>query len=255
MSEPIASQEGWVHAMKDAWGSVPASDLLNPDSNYWGVIHLGAPDRAECASFAMAGRALKYGRSMAIALPVLGGEALTRLMVYLHRIRMDALQGGIRSPWLNPENMEQSPDVVFISRPRAGFHDISRVAELRARVLRSSDLKRTKASTSQTLVVDGSSGVMDLTEVIGKGSKPFVFVIDGTRGGNDNAAAVDSALEESFPQIPESPCCPWGTVSPWKNACEWLAQPLVAHEVRRQAFALPYCRTWMPFCVDGDSGR
>lgn len=202
MSEPIASQEGWVHAMKDAWGSVPASDLLNPDSNYWGVIHLGAPDRAECASFAMAGRALKYGRSMAIALPVLGGEALTRLMVYLHRIRMDALQGGIRSPWLNPENMEQSPDVVFISRPRAGFHDISRVAELRARVLRSSDLKRTKASTSQTLVVDGSSGVMDLTEVIGKGSKPFVFVIDGTRGGNDNAAAVDSALEESFPQIP-----------------------------------------------------
>ncbi|MCU1727381.1 hypothetical protein NTD86_10335 [Pseudomonas sp. 7P_10.2_Bac1] len=202
MSKAIAGQGDWVQAMKDAWGSVPASDLLNPDSKYWGVINLSAPDSAECASFAMAGRALKYGRSMAIALPVLGGEALTRLMVYLHRIRMDALQGGIRSPWLNPSNMEQSPHVVFISRPRAGFHDISRVADLRARVLRGSDTKRTKASTSQTLVVDGSSGVMDLVETIGRGSKPFIFVIDGTRGGNDNAAAVDSALEESFPQVP-----------------------------------------------------
>ncbi|MGE8303328.1 MAG: hypothetical protein ACN6PW_02615 [Pseudomonas kermanshahensis] len=202
MSESIAHPGSWVQAMHDAWGSVPASDLLDPDSKYWAVVNLAAPDGAECASFAMAGRALKYGRSMAIALPVMGGEAITRLMVYLHRIRMDALQGGIRSPWLNPANMEQSPDVVFISRPRAGFHDISRVAELRARVLRASDLKRTKASTSQTLVVDGSSGVMELVDVIGKGSKPFVVVIDGTRGGNDNAPAVDSALEESFPKVP-----------------------------------------------------
>ncbi|WP_284363443.1 hypothetical protein [Pseudomonas putida] len=202
MSEPIPSQGGWVQAMGDAWGSVPASDLLNPQSKYWSANNLSAPEAGECASFAMAGRALKYGRSMAIALPVLGGEALTRLMVYLHRVRIDALQGGIRSPWLNPANMEQSPDVVFISRPRAGFHEISRVAELRARVLRASDPKRSKSSTSHTLVVDGSAGVMDLVESIGKGSRPFVFVIDGTRGGNDNAAAVDSALEESFPQIP-----------------------------------------------------
>ncbi|MCS5516938.1 hypothetical protein NWF32_24600 [Pseudomonas qingdaonensis] len=132
----------------------------------------------------------------------MGGEGLTRLMVYLHRIRLDSLQGGIRSPWLNPGNMERCPDIVFISRPRAGFHDLSRVAALRARVLRASDLKRNKASASQTLVVDGSTDVMELVEAISKGSKPFVLVVDGTRGGNENAAAVDSALSESFPEVP-----------------------------------------------------
>lgn len=202
MTEQTIGQPGWVAAMDGAWGAVPASELLHPDSSTWSSIKLAAPDRAECASFALAGRTLKYGQSIAIALPLMGGEGLTRLMVYLHRIRLDSLQGGIRSPWLNSGNMELRPDIVFVSRPRAGFNDLSRVAALRARVLRASDAKRLKASASQTLVVDGSSYVMELVETIGKNSKPFVFVIDGTRGGNDNCAAVDSALAESFPQVP-----------------------------------------------------
>ncbi len=202
MTEQTIGQPGWVEAMKGAWGAVPASELLHPDSSTWSSINLSAPDKAECASFALAGRTLKYGQSIAIALPLMGGEGLTRLMVYLHRIRLDSLQGGIRSPWLNSGNMELRPDIVFISRPRAGFNDLSRVAALRARILRKSDVKRVKTSASQTLVVDGSSDVMELVETIGKNSKPFVLVIDGTRGGNDNCAAVDSALAESFPQVP-----------------------------------------------------
>lgn len=202
MPEQTQGGSDWVQAMAAAWGAVPASEVLSPDSEAWPSIQLTAPDLAECASFAVAGRALKYGQSLAIALPLMGGEGLTRLMVYLHRIRLDSLQGGIRSPWLNPGNMERCPDIVFISRPRAGFHDLSRVPTLRARVLRASDTKRTKASASQTLVVDGSSDVMELVDTIGKGSKPFVLVMDGTRGGNDNCAILDSALEESFPQVP-----------------------------------------------------
>ncbi|MCK2124633.1 hypothetical protein [Pseudomonas sp. PNPG3] len=202
MTQQTTSQSDWVQVMRGAWGAVPAGELLHPASEAWSSIKLPAPDEAECASFAVVGRALKYGQSVAIALPLMGGEGITRLMVYLHRIRLDSLQGGIRSPWLNPGNMEQCPDIVFISRPRIGFHDLSRVAALRARVLRTSDLKRNKASASQTLVVDGSSDVMELVEAIGKGSKPFVLVVDGTRGGNENSAAVDSALSESFPDVP-----------------------------------------------------
>lgn len=202
MSQQTATQSSWVQVMQSAWGAVPASELLHPNSETWSSINLTAPDIGECASFAVAGRALKYGQSVAIALPLMGGEGLTRLMVYLHRIRLDSLQGGIRSPWLNPGNMERCPDIVFISRPRAGLHDLSRVAALRARVLRASDLKCNRASASQTLVVDGSSDVMELVETIGKGSKPFVMVVDGTRGGNENSAAVDRALSESFPEVP-----------------------------------------------------
>jgi len=202
MTQQTTSQSDWVQVMRGSWGAVPASELLHPGAQVWSSIKLPAPDEAECASFAVVGRALKYGQSVAIALPLMGGEGITRLMVYLHRIRLDSLQGGIRSPWLNPGNMEQYPDIVFISRPRLGFHDLSRVAALRARVLRASDLKRNKASASQTLVVDGSSDVMELVDAIDKGSKPFVLVVDGTRGGNENCAAVDSALSESFPDVP-----------------------------------------------------
>lgn len=203
MVEKVTSHSEWMTALQDAWGAVPASDLLQPTSGVWTSLGLNAPDVAEAVSFAAAGRALKYGQSMAVALPVMSGECITRLMVYLHRIRLDALQGGIRSPWLNSENVERHPDIVFISRPRMGFQDISRVAALHARVLRPATLKDRKSThTSQTLVVDGSADLMELTDLIDKGSRPFVLVVDGSRGGNDNGWAVDSALEECFPQTP-----------------------------------------------------
>ncbi|WP_202368164.1 DISARM anti-phage system protein DrmE domain-containing protein [Pseudomonas sp. MWU318] len=203
MVETITSHSEWMTALQNAWGAVPAGDLLLPSSGVWASLGLNAPDVGEAASFATTGRALKYGQSMAVALPVMGGESVTRLMVYLHRIRLDALQGGIRAPWLNSENVERHPDIVFISRPRMGFQDISRVAALHARVLRPATLKERKsAHTSQTLVVDGSVDLMELTDLIAKGSRPFVLVVDGSRGGNDNSWALDSALEECFPQTP-----------------------------------------------------
>lgn len=203
MGEKITSHLEWMTALQDAWGAVPAGDLLQPSSGVWTSLDLNTLDIGEAASFATAGRALKYGQSLAVALPVTGGESITRLMVYLHRIRLDALQGGIRSPWLNAENMARHPDIVFISRPRMGFQDISRVAALHARVLRPANLKEPRNKhTSQTLVVDGSADLMALTDLIEKGSRPFVLVVDGSRGGNDNSWAVDSALEECFPGTP-----------------------------------------------------
>lgn len=203
MATEIAIRAQWITQMQDSWGAVPAAELLQPSSDAWASLGLSSPDDAEAASFAVAGRALKYGQSVALALPVLSGEGITRLMVYLHRIRMDALQGGIRAPWLNPGNVEQCPDIVFVSRPRQGAQDLSRVAALHARVLRPANLKERKTSTtSQTLVVDGSADLMELTDLISRGSRPFVIVVDGTRGGNDNAWAVDSALEECYEQIP-----------------------------------------------------
>lgn len=203
MATEITNRAEWITQMQASWGAVPAAELLQPSSDAWANLGLSPPDIGEAASFAVAGRALKYGQSVALALPVLSGEGITRLMVYLHRIRMDALQGGIRAPWLNPGNVEQCPDIVFVSRPRQGSQDLSRVAALHARVLRPAHLKERKTlTTSQTLVVDGSADLMELTDLISRGSRPVVIVVDGTRGGNDNAWAVDSALEECFAHIP-----------------------------------------------------
>lgn len=75
MSQQTATQNSWVQVMQGAWGAVPASELLHPNSETWSSINLTAPDVAECASFAVAGRALKYGQSVAIALPLMGAKA------------------------------------------------------------------------------------------------------------------------------------------------------------------------------------
>lgn len=94
MHRDSATLPEWLAAMQESWGAVPAGDLLEQSSQVWESLKLSAPDKAEAASFAMVGRALKYGQSMGVALPVLSGDGTTRLMVYLHRLRLDALQGG-----------------------------------------------------------------------------------------------------------------------------------------------------------------
>lgn len=202
MHKEDATTPAWRQAMDDAWGGVPAGDLLEQSSLAWSELCLTPPGKVEVVSFGMVGRSLKYRQSMAVALPLLSGDGITRLMVYLYRIRMDALQGGIRSPWLNPGNVEQNPDIVFISRPRSGFHELSRVPALHARILRPGGKSHKVRPTSETLVVDGAVDLMEMTDLIGKESRPFVMVIDGTRGGNADVWGIDTALEECFPGTP-----------------------------------------------------
>lgn len=193
----------WTEAMLKAWGAVPAGGLLDPESQVWELLKLPPPNMAEAASLALVGRSLKYCQSVGIALPLLNGDVVTRLMVYLHRLRLDALQGGIRSPWLNPRNMEDNPDIVFISRPRTGLQELSRVVPLHARILRSGRIKADKEPhTSETLVVDGASDLMEMTDLIEKESHPFVMVIDGTRGGNEGIGSIENAMAEYFPETP-----------------------------------------------------
>lgn len=157
----------------------------------------------ESVSLALAGRLLKYGQSVAVTLPQFNGEAIARLLVYLHRLRFDALEGAVRAPWLNRANLIQRPHLVFISRPQERMRDCSRVPEIHARIPRLGVPSHgTNPAKAQTLVLNGSADVMVLVEFLRAEAKPFALVLDGTVNGCDAVGELESALAEALPNIP-----------------------------------------------------
>lgn len=193
----------WDYEIEAAWGAVPAMDLLVADAPLWPALKLGPIPKDEAATFGLIGRLLKYGQSLAVALPLLGGDTVPRLMAYLHRLRFDAMEGGLRTPWLNPSNMERRPDVVFICRPRSRLQEFSRVPDIHAHILRPAGKQHgSGGNRSQTLLIDGSGDLMELVDLISKDTRPFVIVVDATVGGTDGAEQLDGALFECFSDTP-----------------------------------------------------
>lgn len=195
----------WIEAVDEAWGAFPARDLLDPFSPEWTATGLEPPDHAEAVTFGLAGRALKYSMSVALALPMMGGAGLSRLMIYLNRLRADSLTGALRTPWLNPGNIESNPDIILIARPQATLRELSRIHAqgVRAKVLQGGYSRENKLCLNMnTLVVNAASDFVEMVELIRNEARPWVFVVDGTRGGTEHAAQIDIALMQSFPGVP-----------------------------------------------------
>ncbi|MCD8560224.1 MAG: DrmE family protein [Shewanella xiamenensis] len=196
---------GWVRAVSDGWGAVSASDLLDPRCSMWNVLKLSPPSPGECISYAAIERALKYGQSVAVTLPVTE-NSLARLVVYLHRLRFDALQGGIRAPWLNAANCLNRKDVVCVTRPGAAIKAMSSVPDASAYVIKPhagpSDSVVKRNVKGRTALINGELNVMELSEALSTKTHPIAFIVDGTRGGYEHIDQLDAALFESFPDIP-----------------------------------------------------
>lgn len=196
---------GWRTCVTDGWGAVSANELLDPYSTNWDSLHLPPPSPSECLSFAAIDRALKYGKSIAVTLPVTE-NSLARLVVFLHRLRFDALQGGIRTPWLNSGNCLARKDVVCVTRPAAAIKALSCVPDVSANVIKphseSIESIVTRTVKGRTALVDGTLNVMELSELIAARTHPIAFILDGTGGGYEHVDQLDIALFESFPLIP-----------------------------------------------------
>ena len=193
----------WDKVMQNAWGAVPALDLLSPLAPFWSSMHLQGMQQNEVVTFGLIGRLLKYSQSVGVALPLFGADSITRLITYLHRLRFDAMEGGLRTPWLNSVNMENRPDVIFFSRPSARFHELSRISDIHARIIRLGGSHSTSlGNCSQTILLDGACDVMDLIDLVEKETRPFVLVIDATVCGTSRAEMLDASLAECFSDIP-----------------------------------------------------
>lgn len=187
--------------MKRAWGANAAGDLLDPDSIAWSQLALNPITQREAVSFAITGRVLKYGQSIAIALPMFSSESAVKLMLYLHRLRFDALLGAVRAPWFNPTNVATRTDFLLFSRPQSRFADLSRFTSLHTKLIRRNPVPIAHTHHAQTLLVDASMAQPDIVELVEK-SRPCAFVIDGTACGTDRPGELDWSLHENFPAIP-----------------------------------------------------
>lgn len=205
MGTHLPPPAAWDQALQDAWPAVPAGDLLDAASEAWRHGGLTAPTADEAAALGLTGRLLKYGQSSAIALPLLGSETVIRLVVYLHRLRFDALQGGIRAPWLHPGMVFERPDVVLIGRPRARLHDLSRIPQTHPRLFRPGQGHGGDETTPQlgaTWLLDGSQDMMSLIQQLEQAVRPFVVVIDASAAGSGDVRLLDETLADTLPEVP-----------------------------------------------------
>lgn len=207
----IEAADGWIQSMEDAWGGVPGSDLLRNADHIWLEIALPPPSRSEAATWALAGRMLKSGISLDLGIPLFDRFAMARLLVYLHRLHFDALEGAIRSAWLNPTAASARPDVVVLSYAPSRFHEFARITRIHPRALAKAkrDEECREAAYGQTWFAKATDDPMVLAENIDAVARPFVFVIDNSVA-NESVGPLLTALNDAFPGVPRLLLSPLG---------------------------------------------
>lgn len=187
----------WVEQVTCAWGGLPVGKLLAED--------LG--ELADQLGGAMAVQAVKYGQSVAIAMPHRGAEPFSALLQTLHFARLITMRGGVASSWMNQANMAGRPYLVVWTRSLKRFRQLSRLKgfeDLRARrCRRGGDLESLSLSGLATLLIDAGDNLLKDLEWLQQSNKVFAFVVDGQVDGLPaQAAAVNEALAAWVPEIP-----------------------------------------------------
>lgn len=135
-------------------------------------------------------------------MPLVTREMVTRLSVYLHRLRLDADQGFVRSPWMNPLTIADRTDLVVFGRPSIMLRSFATSSALRP-VLLSRCTSREDQRRHRTLLASGHGDLLEALERLENISSPFALVVDTTAAGcGDNAEPLVRDLIARFPGVP-----------------------------------------------------
>jgi hypothetical protein len=194
----------WSESVRDDWASIPARALLNPLSSEFIELGLRAITVTESIAFAAVSRLVKYGESITIALPLANGETLLHLSYYLHRLRLDAFDDLIRTPWLNHQAMSKRPHLVVLTRPLARHRLFARVASLHPSILRpSKESGQSQSDRLATFLIACDQDPVEALDVIEKKTRPFAFIVDATPSGcGDGFDQFINSLQKYFPDVP-----------------------------------------------------
>jgi len=192
----------WRGLIELSWPAVTASELLRGSADVWEHEGLSVPQQEEAVALAAMGRLLRFGQSVHLSLPIGREPTLARLAFYLHRLRLDAAGGLLRSSWLNPISIEHRTDLIVFGRPRRMWRDFSTSAVMRPRVVDGNE--PLEASEFQrTLLASGQGDLLDLLGLLGAKSKPFAIVVQITpQGCDENSPSLIKVLPEFFPGVP-----------------------------------------------------
>jgi hypothetical protein len=196
------SASGWTRLVEKSWPAVAAADLLSLRSPAWTQEGMVAPDEMEAVAWAAVGRSVRYGVSIAMNLPAGSRGAIPRLCVYLHRLRMDASQSLMRSPWFNAATMAGRTDLVVLGRPAQMLRDFATSAALRPTLL-SKCAGRDEEGRHRTMLAGGHGDLMEVVQRLESCTSPFAIVLDATMAGcADNTGALVDDLSRRFPAVP-----------------------------------------------------
>lgn len=192
----------WRHLVLDGWPAITAFDLLQNSQDVWLAEGLLPPKDDEAIALAAMGRLVRYGQSIAVNLPISREATLPRMAFYLHRMRLDATQGLVRSPWMNRVEMAQRHDLLVFGRPRRILRDFVSSTVMRPKVVDANTTLETSASL-RTLLVNGHGDLLRILEVLEKHSRPFTIVVDvSARGCDEHSASLIRALPAVFEKVP-----------------------------------------------------
>ena len=192
----------WRRLVLDGWPAVTAAELLQDGQDIWHAEGLFPPKDDEAVALAAMGRLVRYGESIAVNLPVSREATLPRLAFYLHRLRLDAAQGLVRSPWLNRVEMAHRQDLLVFGRPRRMLRDFVTSTVMRPTLV---DARKPleRVEFQRTLLASGHGDLLGTLEMLEAHSRPFAIVVDvSAQGCDENAASLIKALPTAFAKVP-----------------------------------------------------
>jgi hypothetical protein len=196
-------QQGWRDLVEKSWPAVTASELLRGGADVWHAEGLSTPKEEEAVALAAMGRLLRFGESVHLNLPIGREQTLPRLAFYLHRLRLDAACGLMRSTWLNPITIASRTDLVVFGRPRRMLRDFSTSVVMRPMVVDTIMPSLPSSEYQRTLLVSGHGDLLGTLEFLSKKCQPFAIVVQVTpQGCDDNSVNLIKALPDFFPNIP-----------------------------------------------------
>lgn len=212
--------KGWRGMVEESWPAITASELLRGSDEVWNYEGLGVPKDEEAVALAAMGRVVRFGQSVHLTLPISREPTLARLSFYLHRLRLDAASGLVRSPWLNPVTIFERNDLIIFGRPRSMLRDFSTSAVMRPSVV-DGTRPLEKAPYQRTLLVSGQGDLLEVLELLSSKSQPFAIVVLVTQQGcQENSIRIIKAIPEFFPGVP---------VIALGNTGQVLPEPLQMH--------------------------
>lgn len=193
----------WISIAEDRLVVFPASSAFAGESG-----PLKDSDRDEQLLFGLASRLLKDGLSLGISLPCPGKSFFTRLLYYLHRVRMDALTGHVLGTWFHPENLWMRRDLIWFGKPlclaeSAGVITGLNVCRLTRKQGQAPSLMGKTARIARTPLLPWSGDPYQLQELLVEQTDPFAFIVDATPSGiRDNLLPLWEILSVYFPSVP-----------------------------------------------------
>jgi hypothetical protein len=201
-SVSVPPVKGWRVLVEQSWPAITASELLRGSGEVWNDEGLGIPKEEEAVALAAVGRLVRFGQSVHLNLPVSREPTLPRLAFYLHRLRLDAAGGLVRSTWLNPVTIADRHDLIVFGRPRRMLRDFSTSVVMRPCVV---DGLRPLEQTGyqRTLLVSGHGDLLETLNLLSTKGRPFAIVVQVTpEGCDENSINLIKVLPEFFPDVP-----------------------------------------------------